>query len=482
MKRFHRTNKRLVALFATALATTIAFADTKTLIHIELDPDAGKAHAQLQLLQHMDVVGVNFKQHWAEVAVTSQELAQLQANHLSIQMMKQYQASVDDGYLNPEQVVQALQTIHAQYPTITRLFEIGKTHRNRPIMALELSARVQDLNKPVVLFNGMHHAREVMSSEVVMHLANVLTENYGSDAEITEWLDRYRIVIVPQVNPDGNALVANGQTMWRKNAYEVDGHLVGVDLNRNYPAYWNYCNGSDGWPESDAYRGPFAASEPETRAMMNLVTALNPVADISYHSYSELIIYPFGCSTVKNPSKELFQSIAQSMKENIRDDRNHTNSYATGTAPELLYNADGSDLDWQWKEQGVLAYTIEVNASSFHPDYKTWRDVTVKRQEGGWQALLRRMNQSGFQAHVVTHAPDKLRYSLKKIEGKQKIAFDAETPDRTFKLRSRAGLLYQLTQKGSYELTFIRNNQPVKTMLIQVGDSLIDLGDVVLDD
>lgn len=487
MKLLHSLNTMMSTLLASALIAGTTFAahntDTKTVIYIDLDSHAAKAHAQLQLLKNMDVLGVNLKKHWAEVSVTTEELAQLKAHHLHVRKAdNQIQKSsvAPDGYLNPEQVIQTLTTINTQYPGITRLFETGKTHQNRSIMALEVSAHVGNPDKPVLLFNGMHHAREVMSSEVVMHIAKVLTEHYGTDPEVTNWLDHFRVIIVPQVNPDGNALVSNGHIMWRKNAYEIEGTTVGVDLNRNYPVYWNYCNGSSDNPQSDAYRGPSAGSEPETQSMMNLVSTFKPIADISYHSYSELIIHPYGCSNVNNPSKDLFVSIAQSMNETILNDENQPNSYAIGTAPELLYNADGSDLDWQWKEHGVLAYTIEVNSFSFHPEYNAWRNVTVERQEGGWKALFRRMLQSGFRAHIVTAKPDELRYSLNKVEGKQKIAFDTNIPNRTFTLRSKSGLLYQLTEKGQYELTFFDHNQPIKTIAINVGDTLVDLGDIVL--
>lgn len=487
MERLYKLKKHVFVFFASALITGPVFAshppDFKKRMHVELDSNASKAHTQLQLLKNMDVAGVNFKQHWAEVVVTGEELAQLKAMNLTVHEAEnnlRETSAGGDGYLNPEQVIESLNATHAQYPAITKLFEAGKSHLNRPVMALEISSHPGDPDKPVILFNAMHHAREVMSSEVVMHMAKVLTENYGHDPEVSAWLDSYRIVIVPQVNPDGNAFVSNGQTMWRKNAYAIDGTVVGVDLNRNYPAYWNYCNGSDGRPSSNAYRGPWAGSEPETKSMMNLVSTLKPVADISYHAYSELIIYPFGCSQVKNPSRDLFHSIGRIMGEKILNDQNQAATYQIGTAPELLYEADGSDLDWQWKEHGVLAFTIEVNSSDFHPDYDTWRNITVKRQEGGWQSLLRRMSQSGLRAHVVTESADEIRYSLKKIEDKQEISFDSDAPDRTFSLRSSSGLLYQLTEKGQYRLTFVAGNHPIKTIIVDVGDSLVDLGDIVL--
>jgi hypothetical protein len=121
-----------------------------------------------------------------------------------------------------------------------------------------------------------------------------------------------------------------------------------------------------------------------------------------------------------------------------------------------------------------------VNADSFRPAYKKWRDITVQRQEGGWEGLLRRMSQSGFSAHIQTPTPNELRYSIKKIEGSRKLEFDSDRPNRTFAARSSSGLVYQLTQKGQYEVTFYLRNQPIKTMTVDVGDSLVDLGNIAI--
>ncbi len=484
MKKTINLKQKLVAVLVSmfVLSSVIAAqAPAKQIIYVDLDHHSAIAHAQLQLLKNMDVFGVNLKQHWAEVSVTPAELVQLQKQKMHIRKANyrlRELTSSKDGYLNPDQVREVLTDINTQYPTITKLFEAGRTHRDRPIMALELSANPGDANKPVALFNGMHHAREVMTPEVIMHMAKVLTEKYGNDPDVTYWMDNFRIVLVPQVNPDGNAMVADGQVMWRKNAFQYEGRTVGVDLNRNYPAYWNYCDGSSSYPGSEIYRGPTAGSEPETQTMMHLVETLKPVVDISYHSYSELIIYPFGCSSINNPAKDLFHSIGMSMNKNIRDDNNQTNTYLVGSAPEIIYEADGSDLDWQWKEHGVFAFTIEVNASSFRPDYNGWRNITVERQEGGWQTLLKRMSESGFRAHIQTTNSDELRYSLKKIEGSNKLAFDGDNPNRTFALRSSSGLMFQLTEKGNYEITFYRGEQPVKTLTVEVGDAMIDLGNI----
>src|SRR5690606_27444294 len=116
------------------------------------------------------------------------------------------------------------------------------------------------------------------------------------------------------------------------------------DINRNYPVGWNSCNGSSGRTWAQDYRGESPASEPETQVMMSFVTKIRPVFNISYHSYSELVIFPYGCSP-KN---------AKGMVEKIGHELGKALDYKAGTAWELLYNADGGDIDWMYHDLGVL--------------------------------------------------------------------------------------------------------------------------------
>src|SRR5262249_25141832 len=136
-------------------------------------------------------------------------------------------------------------------------------------------------NKPVILFNGMHHAREVMSPEVALDTIEQLLTKYGTDASITHWVDANEIWVVPMLNVDGNNKVWTYDNYWRKNtrgcpASGTCSSGTGVDINRNYPYAWGSCNGSSGSPSSDTYRGPSAGSEPETNVLMNHVAATRP--------------------------------------------------------------------------------------------------------------------------------------------------------------------------------------------------------------
>ena len=69
----------------------------------------------------------------------------------------------------------------------------------------------------------------------------------------------------------------------------------GVDPNRNFPQNWNYDDeGSASITADQTYRGPAAASEPETQAMIGLYDRADFNFHVNYHSFRELLLYTFG--------------------------------------------------------------------------------------------------------------------------------------------------------------------------------------------
>jgi carboxypeptidase T len=70
----------------------------------------------------------------------------------------------------------------------------------------------------------------------------------------------------------------------------------GVDLNRNYA--WNFGNDNNGSstdPCSEIYRGPFAFSEPETRAIKNLIDEKHSDIKVAlnFHAFGNIFLHPF---------------------------------------------------------------------------------------------------------------------------------------------------------------------------------------------
>ncbi|MDX6640418.1 MAG: murein peptide amidase [Solirubrobacteraceae bacterium] len=83
-----------------------------------------------------------------------------------------------------------------------------------------------------------------------------------------------------------------GVSLWLVDAFNPDGcragtrqNASGVDLNRNSPWHWRPL----GAPGGMFWSGPRPASEPETRAMLQLVRRIRPDLAVWYHQHAALV-------------------------------------------------------------------------------------------------------------------------------------------------------------------------------------------------
>jgi len=256
-----------------------------------------------------------------------------------------------------------LQALHDAHPDITTApFSIGRSLEGREIWAIKVSDS-PDVDEPEaeVLFDGVHHGREIMTVELCLFLIRHLCENYGSDRLATDLVNQRQIYFVPIVNPDGfvynEAIAPNGGGMWRKN--RRPGTVCdGVDLNRNYPIGWGG-RGSSGNGCDETYRGPSAASEPETQAMIRFINGRRFVTHDTIHSFMGAILYPWGHTGTATPDEALFQSIAAA--------RTSENRYAIGRL-----GVAGCTSDFAYGEQTtkpkILSFLTEIGGTGFWPD------------------------------------------------------------------------------------------------------------------
>lgn len=432
-------------LLAGAMFSGATLASSSMIVRFDLT-DSMKKYLKAN---EFDVTGVNYQTMEIEALLTPQEVEQIKSQKTSIRFSfpQTLVRGPDQEYKSPEEIEDFVNTIHSRYPDITEVSSIGKTLEGRDILAIKISDNPQiDEKEPVLLVNAMHHAREVMTPEITTDMIEYLVSNYGNKSEVTSWVDQTEIWVVPMFNMDGNNKMWTEDSMWRKNTR--DGH--GVDLNRNYPQGWNTCNGSSSNVNSDSYRGAAPGSEPETQAMMNLVAKIKPVFNISYHSYSEIVIYPFGCRPLKTPAEEAVESIGGELARAI--------DYKPGTAWELLYNADGGDIDWMYVEHQVLPYVIEVNSTfqGFHPNFNKWRDKTVLRNRPGWMHLLNKLQGPSLQGVVNREEFQQIKISK---AGALRVS-------QVYKINPD-GSYYVMLKAGQYDVTFEgKNNKTFKNISI----------------
>ncbi len=270
-------------------------------------------------------------------------------------------------YHTYDEIDKELHDLQIAFPAIAKVFNLGQSLENRNIWAIKISDNVaQEEDEPEALFMGGHHAREWISIDVPFLFAKYLLENYDTDANIRNYIDNGQIWIIPMVNPDGHQYSVTNNRMWRKNRRNNGDGSFGVDLNRNYSYEWGG-PGSSGDTYSEIYRGPEPFSEPETKVVQDFVNAHNFLAMISYHSYSQLILYPWGYTNVPAPDESLLNNLAQVMADSILNV--HGKRYVAQQGSEL-YLASGDATDWLYGGTKAPSYTIELRPASSFPGFQ----------------------------------------------------------------------------------------------------------------
>jgi hypothetical protein len=266
----------------------------------------------------------------------------------------------------------------AQHPNIADKFSMGQSHQGRAIRALRLTANVGAGNhgRPEVFINGLMHARERATSELAIHMIEVLTNNYGLDTplgqRVTSILNSTVVYIAPMMNPDGAEFDFQGGRFhkWRKNRQPIPGSsAIGVDLNRQFGYTWGCCGGSSGNPSSDFYRGPDPFFAPEARAYKNFVDsrASRMAGVLSLHSAGRLVLWPYAYTKQDVPhdmdptDHQRMVALGRGMAQ--------LNGYRAEQGSDL-YIVDGDQDDHVYGRHGIYGFTIEMargSAKRYYP-------------------------------------------------------------------------------------------------------------------
>jgi carboxypeptidase T len=280
---------------------------------------------------------------------------------------------VDAGYHNYAEMAAEVEASAAAHPSIVELFSIGTSYEGRDLLAAKISDNVgQDEDEPEALFVGLYHAREHLTVEMLLYLLHLLADNYGlaGQEQITGLVDSREIYLIFELNPDGGEYdIVNGSyQFWRKNRQPNFDGSYGTDLNRNHGYKWGCCGGSSSSPWDLLYRGTAPASAPEVAAMERFVNGRvirgqqQIQVAISFHSYGELILWPYGYTFDPQPpdmwpdDHAVFVALGQAMAA--------SNGYTPQQASDL-YISDGDFSDWAYGRHHIFAFTFEMYPSAF---------------------------------------------------------------------------------------------------------------------
>lgn len=438
-------------------------------IEMKTPMDSG---ATLQWLQEhdFDIAGVNWQKKQIEVITTAEGIALLNQNKYFGRILEEKvpgapsRLSFDAQYLNPAKIEQKLQELHDQFPDRTRMEKLGTSAEGRTIWGLLISTTpdTQDsqyFSKPTILIDGLHHAREIMTPEVVMDVAETFLR--APTALHTDLLNRWNIWLIPMVNVDGSNLVWTKNAWWRKNVRTKQNTISGVDVNRNYPYKWAACNGSSGAEFSDIYHGASAGSEAETKALVQLAQTTRPTAYLSYHSYSEFVLYPYGCTRDLTGEAQLHEKIGQELADLLPSDAGDGSHYTPGAPWQILYGVDGDSMSYMYAEFGATSFSFEIN-QEFQPEYSL-RQPTVEKHRKAWTYFLNRIDQNLLTLNVVD------AHSGKPVQATIQISTISQVKgEKPFQTNS-TGHFFKVLDPGTYSLHLQTEDGRQKDFTIQMA-------------
>lgn len=254
-----------------------------------------------------------------------------------------------DDYPTPAEIEEVLHQLHEQYPQLTKLFSIGKTHDQRELWMMKISDNPhEDEVEPEVKYVANMHGDEILGREFLILLLKDLLEGYSKqDPYYTKLIDNTEIFILPSLNPDGMSQARRGNGQY-------------VDLNRNFPDFTT----------SDS-ENTWENREPETRAMMKFQRSQHFSLSANFHGGAVVVNYPWDTEERRHPFNNLVIDLAKGYASSVQE-MNRSRAFPNGiTNGYDWYEVNGGMQDWSYYYHGDLQLTMELS----NPKWPSYRQV-----------------------------------------------------------------------------------------------------------
>ncbi|XP_040584653.1 carboxypeptidase A1 [Mesocricetus auratus] len=287
-------------------------------------------------------------------------------------------------YHTLDEIYEFIDLLVAENPQLVSKIQIGNTFEGRPIYVLKFSTG--GTNRPAIWIDTGIHSREWVTQASGVWFAKKITKDYGQDPAFTAILDNLDIFLEIVTNPDGFAYTHKTNRMWRKTRSRTQGSLcVGADPNRNWDAGFGLAGASSN-PCSDTYHGKSANSEVEVKSIVDFVTNHGNIkAFISIHSYSQLLLYPYGYTSVPAPDKEELDQLAKSAVTALTS--LYGTKYTYGSIIDTIYQASGNTVDWTYSQGIKYSFTFELRDTGLR-GFLLPASQIIPTAEETWLALL----------------------------------------------------------------------------------------------
>ncbi|KAM6925632.1 carboxypeptidase A5 [Lycodopsis pacificus] len=272
----------------------------------------------------------------------------------------------------------------AENPHLVSKIVIGQSYQGRPLNVLKFSTG--GTNRPAIWIDTGIHSREWVTQASGTWFAKKIVTDYGRESAITAILNKMDIFVEIVTNPDGFYYTHTSNRMWRKTRKPNPGtSCVGVDPNRNWDAGFGEAGASSN-PCSETYHGSRAHSESEVKSIVDFVKSHgNFKAFVSIHSYSQMLLYPYGYTRTPVKDQTELHNLA---KKAITDLASlYGTRYRYGSIINTIYQASGGTIDWTYNQGIRYSYTFELRDTGRYGFILPANQIIPTAQET-WLALM----------------------------------------------------------------------------------------------
>ncbi|XP_051874601.1 carboxypeptidase B-like [Pristis pectinata] len=125
-------------------------------------------------------------------------------------------------------------------------------------------------------------------------------------------------------------------------------------------------DGSSTHPCSPVYCGPYVESEKEVKAIADFVRSHRKLIKgyISIHSYSQLLMFPYGYNHSLSADHEELNALARNAVAELRS--LHGTDYKYGSGAKTIYIAAGTSADWAYDLGIKYTFIFELRDTGTH--------------------------------------------------------------------------------------------------------------------
>ena len=242
-----------------------------------------------------------------------------------------------------EEIIRTFSNLMVQYPGAIRKRVLIQTPEKRELAIYSLGNE-KARRRTLLLCN--HHGDEQWVAQLCLDFVKFILWSKEDDLLVTEILRDSVVDVLPLGNPDGFA---------KKDRF----NSRHVDINRNFPFMWGYLEPGTVNPNP----GPFAMSEPETKALHDYQKEYDGqwIVVLNYHlrypnsDGQNYILTPWAYTRKKTLTEAEMEHYSVFLPS-----KTEAPTFKVDTVPNVFYPCSGVHTDWSYNAFGAPALTMEL--------------------------------------------------------------------------------------------------------------------------